>query len=51
MIEEGEKVFGKKFQELRMRNEDFKMSLQKPLHDSCQAMLMMDTSRVQELAR
>ncbi|KAL4568937.1 hypothetical protein LXL04_024558 [Taraxacum kok-saghyz] len=47
LIEEGEKVFGKKFQELRMRNEDFKMSLQKPLHDSCQAMPMMDTGRGQ----
>ena len=44
-------MFGKKFQELRMRNEDFKMSLQKPLHDSCHSMPIMDTCRVQEQAR
>ncbi|KAL4555538.1 hypothetical protein LXL04_038160 [Taraxacum kok-saghyz] len=45
LIEESEKVFGKKFQELRMRNEDFKMALQKPLHDSCQTVDIIRSAR------
>ena len=51
LIEDGEKVFAKKFQELRMRNGDFKMSSQECVHDSCQAMPKMDTSRVQDWPR